>query len=144
MHGLFIPCLGAHLLIVISTVSAAAVRSPAQSLEDQILVAPFDASSHMVLLNTSAPSFNSSDLNAVRAQCSGTRFGTSLNVASCRNALAVVQLGQAVLSFGVRDDGHHGPNYNVKLPYRWLSCKSWKSFPTAVPKSREYMLMWMS
>ena len=124
MHGLFVPCLVAHILVVILTVSAAAVRSPAQSLEDQILVAPFDASSHMILLNSSAPSFNSSDLNAVRAQCSGTRFGTSLNVASCRIAIAFIQTFQVVVSFGVRDDGHRGPNYNVGLPFRWLSRKS--------------------
>ena len=41
--------LQSHLLVVFSAVSAAAVLSPAQTLENQILAAPFDASSSIIL-----------------------------------------------------------------------------------------------
>ncbi|CAF9942872.1 MAG: hypothetical protein ALECFALPRED_010171, partial [Alectoria fallacina] len=121
MHKPFVPSLLSHLLVVISTVLATALLSPDQSYEVHLLEAPSDASSHTILVNASALSLNASDLNAMRAQCSGTKFGTSLNATSCRNAIYFIPAEHEQRSFGARDFAHSGATYDVELPYRWLS-----------------------
>ncbi len=125
MRNPSIPLLLSQLLALVFHVLSATVFSPVQSLDDQILAVPFDASSHIVLLNNSALSLkNISDLHAVRAQCSGATFGTGLNLASCTNALLKIPSDPITDSFGMRDDGHSGAGYDVQLPGRWLSSKS--------------------
>ena len=106
------------LSYLISHVSSATVLSSAQPLEDQLLAAPFDASSHTLLLNnTAALSLNNiSDLHAVRTQCNGPQFGTGLNPASCTNAMLPIPSDSVSDSFGTRDDGHSGEGYDVQLP----------------------------
>ncbi|CAD6593314.1 MAG: hypothetical protein ASARMPRED_007274 [Alectoria sarmentosa] len=116
----FVPSLLSHLLVVIIfTVLATALLSPDQSDQVQTPEAPSDASSDTIPANTSALSLNaSSDLNAVRAQCSGPKFGTSLNGTSCRNAIDFIPAERGQRSFGLRA---YAATYNVELPYRWLS-----------------------
>ncbi len=112
-------------LLVISTVSAAAIFPPSQSLENQNIALPLDTPSQIGLLNTSALSLNASNLGAVRTQCNGARFGTHLNIDSCRTAIYYeMTAGPEIGSWGMRHDGHSGPDYNVPLPYRWLSRES--------------------
>lgn len=119
MHDLS-PRLTSHLLVLISTVSAATL-APAQSLENQNLTAPFDDSSNVVLLNTTALSLNASNLNEGRPRCSGRMFGTAPNIASCRRAINKITPEQGERTWGMRDDSHSGPEYAVNLPWRWLS-----------------------
>ena len=125
MHYLFVSRPLSRLLVVISTVSAAAIVPPTQLLENQNLAAPLFTPSQIGLFNTSALSLNASNLGAVRTQCNGARFGTHLNIDSCRNAIYnEMSAGPEIGSWGMRHDGHSGPDYNVPLPYRWLSRKS--------------------
>lgn len=140
MHKPFVPSLLSHLLVVISTVLATALLSPDQSYEVQMLEAPSDASSHTILVNTSALSLNASNLNAVRAQCSGPKFGTSLNATSCRNAIDFIPAEQEQRSFGLRD---YAATYDVELPYRWLSRTSWGSISTTGLDSAGSMLTYV-
>lgn len=130
MHDLSLPRLTSHLLVLISTVSAA-ILAPVQSLENQNLTAPFDDSSNVVLLNTTALSLNVSNLNEGRPRCSGRMFGTAPNIASCRRAINKITPEQGERTWGMRDDGHSGPEYAVRLPWRWLSRKSWVWIATA-------------
>lgn len=125
MHYLFVSRPLSRLLVVISTVSAAAIVPPTQSFEIQNIAAPLDTPSQIGLLNMSALSLNASNLGAVRTQCNGARFGTHLNIDSCRTAIYdEMSAGPVIGSWGMRHDGHSGPDYNVPLPYRWLSRKS--------------------
>ena len=129
MHKPFIPSLLSHLLVVviISTVLATALLSPDQSDQVQTAEAPSsDASSPPIPANTSALSLNASDLNAVRAQCSGPKFGTSLNGTSCRNAIDFIPAERGQRSFGLRA---YAATYDVELPYRWLSRTCRWGFP---------------
>lgn len=143
MHKPFVPSLLSHLLVVISTVLATALLSPDQSYEVHLLEAPSDASSHTILVNASALSLNASDLNAMRAQCSGTKFGTSLNATSCRNAIYFIPAEHEQRSFGARDFAHSGATYDVELPYRWLSRTSWGSISTTRLDSAGSMLTYV-
>lgn len=105
-------------LLVISTVSAAAIVLPSQPLENQNVALPLDTPSQIGLLNTSALSLNASNLGAVRTQCNGARYGTHLNIDSCRTAIYnEMAAGPEIGSWGMRHDEHSGPDYNVPLPY---------------------------
>lgn len=112
-----------HLLslwVLVSTVSAA-VLQPLQNINSQLLspYGPKNGTGILALSNATTLSLNlSTDLNAIRAQCNGERFGSGLNVASCRAALDKIFADDEYSSFGRRHDGNR---YNCNLPYRWLS-----------------------
>ena len=53
-----------------------------------------------------------------RTQCNGARYGTHLNIDSCRTAIYnEMAAGLEIGSWGMRHDGHLGLDYNVPLPY---------------------------
>ena len=123
------------LLVVISTVLALGILLPAQSLNSQNLAAPLDAPSQIGLLNTSALSLLATNLTAVWAQCNGRIFGTNLNTVSCSGVINSLSVDPSMYSWGTRYDGHVDPPYDRKLPFRWLSRKSWGLIETAALRS---------
>lgn len=111
--------------VLVSTVSAALLQ-PLQNINNQ-LPSPYgfkNETGFITLSNATTLSPDpSADLNTIRAQCNGERFGSGLNLASCRAALDDIFPDDDYSSFGRRHDGNR---YDCALPYRWLSSK-WKS-----------------
>ena len=52
--------------------------------------------------------------------CDGHAYGQDLSLDSCMDALSTIPSDTDTLTFGDRGSG----NYNIHLPYRWISCQS--------------------
>ena len=84
------------------------------------------ASIPLALHTTSNTAFNtkanttSPPSNRISFQCDGIRYGHTLRIESCADALDQIpwRTSPYPLSFGVRGMGH----YDVQLPFRALSC----------------------
>ena len=116
------------LWVLAFTVSAALFQ-PLQNINNQLLPphGTKNGTGIITLSNATTLSPNpSTNLNAIRAQCNGEKFGSGLNLTSCRSALDDIFPDDDYSSFGRRHDGYR---YTYALPHRWLSSK-WQSGST--------------
>ena len=111
-----------HSLLVGLSVSASPVP-PIQPPDGQLIALPYASNSSDVpfFANISTQSVvdNSVD-NALKIACNGRRFGTPLDLESCRSVISDVVPYDIEESFGMRFTGQSSP-FTCPLPYRWLS-----------------------
>lgn len=120
------------ILVLVFAVSGA-VLQPFQSINNQI--SSTNGSSSLIPIATTnraetivqlsnATASAPVNLGALRAQCNARKFGSNLNVPSCRNAFAHIFPNDTNFSFGMRHDGRQ---YDTKLPFQWLSGRYYSS-----------------
>ena len=116
-------CLTILVLLIENVISASFVPSP-QSLNNQLLTAPHGSRSSDPLsfsdVSTQSKAINVSKLNALQVRCNGKRFGTPLDLESCRTVISDVVSFDKEESFGMRYN-QGSTTYGCGLPYRWLS-----------------------
>ena len=111
-----------HSLLVGLSVSAS-LAPLNQPPDGQLIALPYASNSSDVpfFANISTQSVvNNSVDNALTIACNGRRFGTPLDLESCRNVISDVVPSDKEESFGKRVTGQSS-SLGCQLPYRWLS-----------------------
>lgn len=100
---------------------SASLALPESLLDGQLITLSYTSkSSDSTKISTPSVMPNNSDDNALKVACNGRRFGTPLNLESCRNAIRDVIPHDKDNSFGKRFPEHVSP-FDCPLPWRWLS-----------------------
>lgn len=111
-----------HSLLVGLSVSAS-LAPLNQPPDGQLIALPYASNSSDVPffanISTQLVVNNSVD-NALTIACNGRRFGTPLDLESCRNVISDVVPFDREESFGKRFTGQSS-SFSCQLPYRWLS-----------------------
>ena len=125
---------------------SASLALPESLLDGQLITLSYTSKpSDSTRISTSVMPNNSDD-NALNIACNGRRFGTPLNLESCRNAIRDVIPYDKDNTFGKRFPEHVSP-FDCPLPWRWLSGQY--SFPMTLlgekPRGRiEYAYLYHS
>lgn len=111
-----------------------AMLSPSDTSHNLVLdlINPTNWSSNLSLPSyDTAITYRNSTLSLPTVLCDGETYKSNLLSASCLDAFHTIPSNVEELSFGDREDG----DFDVPLPYRWVSCECLDSFSVSLPCS---------